>query len=154
MDDRARSARAGEQFDAVKRPLHAIERRAENLLRQLFDGLWRALRRGQLAVAETGGRVLPNHLHRPVFARQERNAQRLLPLHDPLNRRLAGLWRDRAAHLDEAADVVRQIRRRNRRRRPQFPLRKRQRLEIYFPVLQPLFEKCRLSVGISFPSAV
>src|ERR1700730_11241452 len=102
-------------IDAVKGSTNCIECLAEDLFRQLFDRLFVPLRRGKLAETEIDFAALTNHLHRSVFARQERKAQNLLPFHHSQKRSLAGLLRDDASQLNEAAYMVRAIRNTNGR---------------------------------------
>src|SRR5260221_14077284 len=94
-----------EHLDPVKWSLHQIERLAENFARQIFDRLFVFLGRGKLAETEIGVARLANHLDRPIFPGQEGEPHNLLPVHYSLNRSLAGVSRDDAPHLDDAADV-------------------------------------------------
>ena len=78
--------RAAQHLDAVERPLHQIERLAENLLRQFLDRFRLRFAGESSRKRNIGLAALPDHLQDALFSRQEGDAQRLLPLHDPLER--------------------------------------------------------------------
>ena len=141
------------QVDSVKRPLHQIEWRAENLSGDIFDGVFVSLRRSHFPETEIGFAALTNHLYRPAFARKKREAQNLLAFDHSLKSGLAGLPGDEPSQLNEAADMIRDIGDLDRRRLPQFPLRKSQRLEARLPARQPLLRRARLSADMGIRSS-
>src|SRR6516225_2175789 len=116
---------------SVKRSLYQIKRLAEDLLRQFFDRVIACLGSRKLSVTEIRLATLANHLQGAVPARQEREAQNLLPLYNPLKGSFARLSSDEAAQMNEAADVVSYVPHSYRRCFPQFALGKCQRLEPY-----------------------
>jgi hypothetical protein len=126
---------------SVKRALNWIERLVEYPFCKLFDRIVISLRSGKLAEPDIGFARLPKHLYRPIFTRQEREAQNLLPVHYALKRGLPRLQGNDAPQLNKAADMVRVVCDTNRRRLPQFPLRECQRLEACLSARQPLLEK-------------
>src|ERR1700736_6771576 len=87
-------------IDPVKRSLNRIEALVENLFRQLFDCFFSRLRRRKLTETEIGFAALTNHLQRSIFARQEREAQNLLPFDHSLKRSFAGLGRNDASQVN------------------------------------------------------
>ena len=117
--------RAPKSGRAIKRPLHQVERLAEDFLRQFLDRIRLRLRRRKLSKAEIGIAAFANHLQWALFAREKRETQRFLPLYDAPQGRLAIPRGDEASDVNEAAaDMVRRITDRDRRRFPQFALRK------------------------------
>jgi hypothetical protein len=76
-----------------------------------------------------------------LFSREKREAHGLLPVSDPLDGHPDFLKSDAALYFDEAANMVCRIGDRHRRRFPQFPLGKGDRVEAGFPTFQPLPQK-------------
>ena len=122
----------------------------KNLLRDFLNRVRRTLRGRQFAEAEIGRAVTPNHLQRPVFARQERHAQRLLSFDHLLHCPHTILGRESAAHLEETADVVRHVRDRHGRRLPQLALWKGERLEADLSAFQTLLQQRAFIAGHGF----
>jgi hypothetical protein len=120
-----------EHLGSVKRSLYQIKRLAEDLLCQFFDRVIASLSRRKLAKTEIRRAALTNHLQGAFLAREQREAQNLLPLHNPLKRSFAGLSSDGATQMNEAADVICYVCHGHGRRFPQFALGECQRLEAY-----------------------
>ena len=95
-----------EHLYPIERPLHEIERLAENFLHQFLEGLRLPLGRREFAETHHRRTRRPDHLHGLGLARQEGQTQNFLPLDHPLDRRLNLLRRNHTADLDEGADVV------------------------------------------------
>ena len=129
---------APDHFHAVERALQQVERLPVGLLHFFL----KILAGSQIADAQHRRARGADHLQRAFLAGQKRDPQRLLPLDHPLERGFALLRRDRALDLDDAANVIRGIRHRDRRVFPQFALRQRDRLEAGFPAFQPCLELC------------
>ena len=98
-----------------------------------------------------GFAALTKHLYRSTFARKKREAQNLLAFDHSLKSGLTGLSGDDPSQLNEAADVIRNIGDLDRRRLPQLPLRKSQRLEARLSARQPCFRRARLSADMGDP---
>ena len=131
---------APQQQRAVERALQEVEGAAEVFRRDLVDRLVSALRRFEFAVLQVGFALAPDHLERLRLAGQERQAKRLLPVHDAAQRRFRRREREASPHVDQRADVVGGVAGGHRRRLPEFALGKGQRLERGFPALQPPLE--------------
>src|SRR5205823_5260457 len=96
---------AAKDFHSIKRTPKQIERLGESFQRQLFYLLGWEPRRN-IAKSDHRFRALSNQLHRPVFSRQERKPQHVLPIDDALDGRDTILRRNRSPNIYDTTNMI------------------------------------------------